>query len=226
MGNSAANRRDVALPETPSVRRPPSLLVGPGRLAEYGPDDLELIHRPRLNQGDRHSRSAPTASASHPGATAALPPHKLPIRHPVRLVGIRPLPLLQIFYISLKIPLELRTRNRGYDGIRVLLIGEMARRRVVHPCHDPAVVTRPLVTGRGADPSGRGAGAAGPLTYPHSASPACPKSRGTRHAVRECGLGFRGAPCCRRTSRTASQSYRQSASRPGPTYRAGGRAPD
>jgi hypothetical protein len=76
----------------------------------------------------------------------ALPPDQLPIRHPVRLIRIRALPLLQIFYISLKIPLEPRARKRGYDGIGVRLIGEMAGGRVVHPCHGPTFVTSPLVT--------------------------------------------------------------------------------
>ena len=77
-----------------------------------------------------------------------LPPHKLPIRHPVRLIGIRPLPLLQIFYIGLEIPLELRTRKRGYDGIGATFRGEIEAGRVVHLCHEHAFVTRPIVTDR------------------------------------------------------------------------------
>ena len=82
------------------------------------------------------------------GLEPALPPHQLPIRHPMRLIRIRPLPLLQIFYIGLKIPLELRTRKRGYDAIGVLFIGEIAAGRVVHPCHEPTLVTKPRVTDR------------------------------------------------------------------------------
>ena len=62
-----------------------------------------------------------------PDLSRALPPHQFPIRHPVRLIGIRPLPLLQIFYISLKILLELRTQECGYDGISAPFIGKMAR---------------------------------------------------------------------------------------------------
>jgi len=34
-----------------------------------------------------------------------LTPHQLPIRHAVRLIGIRSLPLVRIFYMSLEIPL-------------------------------------------------------------------------------------------------------------------------
>ena len=35
----------------------------------------------------------------------SLSPHQLPVRHPVRLIRIRPLPLLQVFYIRTEIPL-------------------------------------------------------------------------------------------------------------------------
>jgi hypothetical protein len=48
----------------------------------------------------------------------------------MRLIGIRSLSLLQIFDIGLEVPLELRTRKRGYVGIGVPFIGEMAARRV------------------------------------------------------------------------------------------------
>ena len=84
-------------------------------------------------------------------------PHHLPIRHPMRLVRIQSFPLFQIFDIRLQIPLELRTRKRGYDGIRVLFMGEIARGRVVRPCHEHAFVTRSLVTERrrGALPAAR-----------------------------------------------------------------------
>jgi hypothetical protein len=92
-------------------------------------------------------RLRPIADSQAEGRPAApLPPYQLPIRHPMRLIRIRPLPLLQIFYIGLKIPLELRTRKRGNDGIGVIFIGEMAAGRVVHPWHEPMFVTMPLVT--------------------------------------------------------------------------------
>ena len=64
----------------------------------------------------------------------------------MRLVGIRPLPFLQIFYIRTEIPLELRAPKRGYDGISVLFIGEIAGGRVVRPRHEHPFVTAPFVT--------------------------------------------------------------------------------
>ena len=64
----------------------------------------------------------------------------------MRLIGIRSLPLPQVIYIRTEIPLELRTRKRGYEGIRVLFIGEIAGGRVVHPRHEHTFVTMPLVT--------------------------------------------------------------------------------
>ena len=79
-----------------------------------------------------------------------LPPHQLPIRHPVRLIGVGAFALLQVLDVRLEVPLELRARSRGYDGIGVIFIGEMAGGRVVHPCHEHPVVTTPLVT----DPTG------------------------------------------------------------------------
>ncbi len=75
-----------------------------------------------------------------------LPPHKLPIRHPVRLIGIRPLPLLQIFYIGLEIPLELRAPKRGYDVVGTRFIAAIVSGGVVHICHKRTLVTMPLVT--------------------------------------------------------------------------------
>jgi len=82
------------------------------------------------------------------GCLDRLPPHQLPIRHPMRLIRIRPLPLLQIFYIGLKIPLELRATKRGYDAFTVAVRGEILARRVVRLCHTPTFVTMLLVTER------------------------------------------------------------------------------
>jgi len=64
----------------------------------------------------------------------------------MRLIGIRPLPLLQIFYISLKIPLELRATKRGYVAFTVAVRGEILARRVVHSRHEYTFVTTPPVT--------------------------------------------------------------------------------
>ena len=73
----------------------------------------------------------------------------------MRLIRVRALPFLQIFDIGLKIPLELRPRNRGYDGIGAVFIGETAAGRVVHLCHEPMVVTEPLVTDLAIRPASR-----------------------------------------------------------------------
>jgi hypothetical protein len=70
----------------------------------------------------------------------------------MRLISIRPFPLLQICYIGIEIPLELCARKHGYDVIGAIFIGEIVAGRVVHPWHAHMFVTRPLVT----DPATRG----------------------------------------------------------------------
>ena len=62
------------------------------------------------------------------------------------LIGVGAFAPLQVLDVRLVVPLELRTQKRGYDGIRVPFIGETAAGRVVHLCHEPTFVTRPLAT--------------------------------------------------------------------------------
>jgi hypothetical protein len=105
---------------------------------------LDRPDRPELNAP---SRCVGESALSSGRQASALSSHQLPIRHPVRLIGIRSLPLLRIFDIRTENPLELRTPKCGFDGIGVILLGGTAAGRVVRLWHEHAFVTMPLVTG-------------------------------------------------------------------------------
>ncbi len=95
-----------------------------------------MAHRGQPDRvGGGHLNSQETAYAGCPVRRRAQP-----------IPPVRAILFLQVFYIRTKIALELRTPKRGYNGIKVRFILEIAPGRVVHPCHEHPVMTTPRVT--------------------------------------------------------------------------------